>query len=192
MNTLPNRDTCRSSSGDLNLFAPVPSAPNKFTIPSNVIHVRRWRFGALVPPRCLLRFIPDNFKTYVLVGSSARVPLSGSRSASLLRWILRSSTFKAQSNVRRTSRDGKVMPLKHRVSWRTSSRVPWDSLRKFSTRSSHPSETNRIATIVASIKGRARLGLLDRIFLRDVNLRVLDLRLEAVVRSGVVARCHNV
>src|SRR5699024_7112563 len=122
------------------------------------------------------------------------MPLSGPSTSLRLRfWILRSSTFKAQRRVRRTSRDGRVMSLRHCVRWRTSSRVTPDSLRKFSTRSSHPSaETNRNASIVASIRGRARLGLLDRICLRDLNLRVVDLGLEAVVRSGEVARCHNV
>lgn len=84
------------------------------------------------------------------------------------------------------------MPLKHRVSSLTWSRVPLDSLPMSPTRSSHPSDTNRNASIVASIRGRARLGLQDRMFLRDLNLRVEDLGLEAVVRSGIVARCHNV
>ena len=121
------------------------------------------------------------------------MPLSA-RLASLLFLcsVLISSTLRAQRRVIKTSRDGKTMPLRQCVSSSTWSRVSLDSQRKASTRSSHLSETNRNAAIVASIKGRARLGLLDRIFLRDLNLRVVDLGLEAVVRSGVVARCHNV
>lgn len=84
------------------------------------------------------------------------------------------------------------MPLKHCDSSRSLSRVPLDSRHKFPTRLSRPSDTNRNATNVASFKGRARRGLLERIFRRDLSLRVVDLEVEAMVRSGVVARCHNV
>lgn len=84
------------------------------------------------------------------------------------------------------------MPLRHFVSSQTSPRVTSDSRFEFPSWSSRPSETNRNATIVASKRGRARLGLLERIFRRDLSLRVVDLEVEAMFRSGIVARCHNV
>lgn len=102
------------------------------------------------------------------------------------------STLRAQSRVTRTSHDGKFMPLRQCVSWPFSPRVARDSVPQCPARSSHPWETNRNASIVASVKGRARLGLLDRIFLRDLNLRVVDWGLEAMVRGGAIARCHKV
>lgn len=137
------------------------------------------------------RFTPATFNTYCCVGCSG-APISGSRRARFLRWLLRSSTFKAQRRVKRTSLDGKTMLLKDRVSWSSLPRVALGSHCKVPTRLSRPSDTNRNATIVASMSGRARLGLLDRIFRRDLSLRVVDLEFEPVVRSGVVARCHNV
>ncbi|KAI6756502.1 hypothetical protein HG531_014117 [Fusarium graminearum] len=89
-----------------------------------------------------------------------------------------------------SSRDGKAMLVRYPVnsSWPRDPSVP---RLKTSTLSSHLSDTNRNATNVASLSGRARMGLLDRIFRRDLILRFIDLGLEALDRSGEVARCHR-
>lgn len=84
------------------------------------------------------------------------------------------------------------MPLRHLVSSLSDPRVARDPSSPPSTRSSRPSDTNRNASIVASIKGRARLGLLDSMFLRDLNLRVEDGEFGVRLRDVVVARCHKV
>lgn len=79
--------------------------------------------------------------------------------------IFRSSTRIAHRSVSKTSRDGKLVPSGHVSGPRLRSPlIPGDPLASPSTRSSHPSDTNRNNPIVASIKGRASMGLLVKSF----------------------------
>jgi hypothetical protein len=113
----------------------------------------------------------------------------GSRARPLSRSSRRSDCI-VHRIVISSSRDGKAMLVRYPVnsSWPRDPSVP---RLKTSTLSSHLSDTNRNATNVASLSGRARMGLLDRIFRRDLILRFVDLGLEALDRSGEVARCHR-
>jgi hypothetical protein len=114
----------------------------------------------------------------------------GSRARSLSRSSRRCSDCMVHRIVISSSRDGKAMLVRYPVnsSWPRDPSVP---RLKTSILSSHLSDTNRNATNVASLSGRARMGLLDRIFRRDLILRFVDLGLEALDRSGEVARCHR-
>jgi hypothetical protein len=116
-----------------------------------------------------------------------------------IRWrisIRRCSTLMAHASVSRTSLDGNAAPP---IQASRPSRCcgaccdcPWAAAAagtvSLPTRStSHPSDdTNRNATIVASKRGRARMGLLVRIFRRDLSLRVVGGRVRGCAARGLL------
>ena len=108
---------------------------------------------------------------------------------------LRSSTRRTHNRVIRTSLDGSFSPLNQ-----ASHPLPCGSCDDFplavaeantpssETRSTvHPSvDTNRKASIVASIKGRARVGLQVRIFRRNLSLKVEERRVGDREAAGLL------
>jgi len=109
---------------------------------------------------------------------------------------LRSSTLSTHNRVIRTSLDGNRVPFNQGVCpvpcccCCTFLSAAAAVLTSSSTRLTvYPSvDTNRNASIVASIKGRARVGLQVRIFRRNLSLRVEERRVGGRAAVGLVLR----